>query len=440
MEIKITHKRDMSHTYIQFNGGTIAAETYPVQILMHGLVDGILPCSLYAVDNQQIWCCENTSKQPLSTFCENRNLSGKDLVWIFGGLLQILKNMQDYLLEVNWAYLKPEELYLDLESQKIYCCIVPIHDEDIWQALYSLSHFFLGCLDQHDSQAITMAYGIFRYLANGGCRMDELWALIFGTTETEKTEDMEIPDYQQAYARTNSPQIPPEEPPIIDHKDVQRQRDLDSFFSGESDEELIRKADTENSFIWLLWIGPITLAIFLSGYLLFNFWHLNFFTRIVLFTLVTILTIFAFISWWKIGRKLDEEETEEGWMALEKNYKKQNSPRETAPEGTTLLSPEPSSAAACLIHQDTHEKILLDKPIMFLGKQPGDVDILRPEPVISRIHAKIIKSKNAYQLEDLNSKNGTYINGRILSKHQRVKLKNGDMVSFANIPFIFKGK
>lgn len=56
---------------------------------------------------------------------------------------------------------------------------------------------------------------------------------------------------------------------------------------------------------------------------------------------------------------------------------------------------------------------------------------------ISRIHAKIEKEENDYYISDLNSTNGTYVNGRLLETNETVLLNTGDEIFIANFAFIF---
>lgn len=57
---------------------------------------------------------------------------------------------------------------------------------------------------------------------------------------------------------------------------------------------------------------------------------------------------------------------------------------------------------------------------------------------ISRRHARIIRGNDdaSYYIADLDSKNGTYLNGKRLIKDSVVKMKDGDMVSFAEYNYI----
>ncbi len=71
----------------------------------------------------------------------------------------------------------------------------------------------------------------------------------------------------------------------------------------------------------------------------------------------------------------------------------------------------------------------LDKPVMTVGRHE-DCDVVLVDPGISRKHAKIVLKKEGHLLQDLNSTNGTYINGRQVDKHL---LEDGDKITFGGV-------
>jgi hypothetical protein len=63
-------------------------------------------------------------------------------------------------------------------------------------------------------------------------------------------------------------------------------------------------------------------------------------------------------------------------------------------------------------------------------------DIYIPDPVLSKNHARIFYYEGDYYLQDLESTNGTYLNGKKLSK-KAVKIKDSDKITFGVICFLF---
>ena len=69
---------------------------------------------------------------------------------------------------------------------------------------------------------------------------------------------------------------------------------------------------------------------------------------------------------------------------------------------------------------------ILDKEVSFIGRHPS-AEITLPLPRISRQHAKITRSPQGYFLEDLGSRNGTFINGEEIGPVPQ-RLSTGDEI------------
>jgi DNA-binding winged helix-turn-helix (wHTH) protein len=78
--------------------------------------------------------------------------------------------------------------------------------------------------------------------------------------------------------------------------------------------------------------------------------------------------------------------------------------------------------------QYANEHWVMDKEEIILGRD-DEADIVLPERQISRRHVRFFKSDNQYYVEDLNSRNGTWVNGqRIEGIHE---LFDGDEIHVA---------
>jgi len=70
----------------------------------------------------------------------------------------------------------------------------------------------------------------------------------------------------------------------------------------------------------------------------------------------------------------------------------------------------------------------LDKSEMLIGRVP-ESDIILPDRQVSRRHARIFRRGDTYYIEDLGSKNGTWVNGQPL--HGVRPLEDGDEIQIA---------
>lgn len=81
--------------------------------------------------------------------------------------------------------------------------------------------------------------------------------------------------------------------------------------------------------------------------------------------------------------------------------------------------------------------VYLDRDITVIGKLETAADAVINMPTVSRIHAKIRKRDGEYYLTDLNSRNGTSVNGQILKNGEDRLLEDEDEVDFAQARYIF---
>lgn len=86
----------------------------------------------------------------------------------------------------------------------------------------------------------------------------------------------------------------------------------------------------------------------------------------------------------------------------------------------------------------TDEIIVINKSVFRLGKDKSCVDyVVTNNNTISGSHADIVSRNEQYYVVDLNSKNKTYINKRVLPSQYEVEIFSGDTLRLSNEDFIF---
>jgi len=95
-----------------------------------------------------------------------------------------------------------------------------------------------------------------------------------------------------------------------------------------------------------------------------------------------------------------------------------------APPGTLVVM------AVLLITQgpDAGRKFALEGDLTVLGRQ-ADCAICLASKAVSRQHAQIVKTLTGFQVEDLHSSNGTFLNGKQLAAHSRVAITDRDAIA-----------
>ena len=106
---------------------------------------------------------------------------------------------------------------------------------------------------------------------------------------------------------------------------------------------------------------------------------------------------------------------------------------------TVVLSAGTVSGPASLVSKEPGElaTIYLNEDLTVIGKLETACDAVISLPTVSRIHAKIRKKEENYFLSDMNSRNGTSVNGRLLRPDEEYQLEPEDEVDFAQARYIF---
>ena len=78
-------------------------------------------------------------------------------------------------------------------------------------------------------------------------------------------------------------------------------------------------------------------------------------------------------------------------------------------------------------------KYSVDKDNIFIGRNLDWADIKILHFLVSRKHAEIIKKDSNLYIKDLNSKNGTYINGKRIASNEEVEVRKGSIIAFGDV-------
>lgn len=79
--------------------------------------------------------------------------------------------------------------------------------------------------------------------------------------------------------------------------------------------------------------------------------------------------------------------------------------------------------------------IIVRQGSVTVGKMRQQCEVVLMAPAISRMHARLEYRQGAYYLKDLNSRNGTFLNGERLMPQEARAIEHGDRVAFADIQY-----
>ena len=79
--------------------------------------------------------------------------------------------------------------------------------------------------------------------------------------------------------------------------------------------------------------------------------------------------------------------------------------------------------------------IVIDKPVLLIGRQPNGDIVIQSSSKVSRRHCCFAQVNGRYLVRDLGSMNGVRVNG---SRINECQLQSGDEVAVGDVYFVFK--
>ncbi|MHB1293979.1 MAG: protein kinase domain-containing protein [Anaerolineae bacterium] len=111
--------------------------------------------------------------------------------------------------------------------------------------------------------------------------------------------------------------------------------------------------------------------------------------------------------------------------------------------GTPFVAPLPP--VLTLVRPESgHWEYPLRSEQSLIGRHGGtlpvdlDLDFYDPEGFVSRNHARVTVQQRRYHLEDLESANGTYVNGQRIAPNTPILLRNGDRIRMGRVVLRFQ--
>mgnify|MGYP004476050987 CR=1 FL=1 len=103
----------------------------------------------------------------------------------------------------------------------------------------------------------------------------------------------------------------------------------------------------------------------------------------------------------------------------------------------TQLWDESMESGAYLLADGTREKISIAGPVFRIGRNPGYVDYVIDNNSVGRIHMNLLQKDEGYFAVDINSKNGTFIDGNRLNPNMEYPLSDGCHLRVGSQGFTF---
>lgn len=494
--MKIGYRRDLNRNYLIVSEIDDQSRAYEIRMFEKNGIRGFLPLQVRRVNGQMELWLDISGKQSVELLFENRLMSGADMENLLHGISESMEEGGRYLLDSRGILLLPEYIYLDQDNGNVFLCCIPGSDEG--DNCRKLGEYVLKHLDHSDSRAVRMGYAFYAQTLEENfsfsaavqsalqAAREEKGRLLKGGTdalpyhESRSAEETALlKTAHQTGIRTHAPARQPEEQNLgREENDPGEESSSDSILPetftvqsrGTKSRKKRRNKEVKGILLFVIIIAALSVLyvgiVFLTGMDLSQAGGLGF-----LFVAV-IWLVFRQIQkrserkrnrWSDTDEEPDYEDEEDELMAAlmedmpedaypemlnakktengaENGMEKKTGAAETGfrePGGKTRILSVKAAGPRLVSCADGME-ISLDKPNMIVGKSAGQADICIASDVVSRIHARIEQIDGCAYVTDLNSTNGTSLNGKILMPGEKMKAEEGDEIAFAGCRYILR--
>lgn len=460
--MQIDYKRDLNHTYVILQEEKEPdTASYQIRMLLTNAIPGLLDCKIGKMDDKTLFYYEVTSRQSLQSVFEQRSIGAEVLRKLFEQLLDLLEELGQYLLVPDGLVLQPELVFADANLENFSFCYLPGkqgHTGCFQKQIRELMEYLLPKLDHQEQDAVVLGYGLYREISAEIFSVETIQALLYQTGK-EKKETTEQEGKERS--REENPPVQMEE---MRWEEREAEAAAENFFVEAEEEK-----DEGN---WKNIVEAVICIGFLGGVLALRWtqaetvWYLVLGGAAAVVGIVSLaLELFSEYQNRKGLKQKDgtwnpQSDTEQqGWRrdfsvekekTWEKNEEQENRKMHSLMElegqeedlfgKTELLTSPEDEGRAYLIPIDPIDLPLIpiERGSTLIGKLSAAADVILPYRTVSRLHAKLVSTEEGDYLLDLNSRNGTTVNGVPLMGETKRKLEDGDDISFAGKKYRYK--
>lgn len=410
-------KNEFDHSYIMIHAAKEVQQTYPFQMITQNTIPGFLSCKLRYIEEDAYYSYDITSKRSLEKEYQEAKMGFMDVKDLFYSMNRILKKASEFLLEKEGFVLDPQYIFRDLETEEMSCLYLPellAKEEGNAKGKYrELADFLLDKTDHKDEHAVNTVYQFYKMSKEEYFSFDSFVGFM-------EKEELLLQAEQRRKEERREKASPPENNRLSLEEEIEERQIPE-----------IGKKKSSNLFAFL-WISGILFAvgfIVTAAYVCVpSLRSLALYLLIPGISMMGMAVILAVRSMYSFYQNKKEEEWQEPQTPVTvEDYFDDILDRETVYFDEDMYY--------CLKWKEGHfsrEFHLTEFPVT-VGKMKESVELHIEDASVSRLHARFKEKGNAIVLQDLDSTNGTVVNGTRLAAGEEITIRRNDEIQFGKI-------
>lgn len=442
--MQITYKRNGMKNYLIVKSEKDDAPGLREKMIVRNDIEHLARMTPQSIDGHLYYYYDIQGMVSLETLFSSRTLSEPEISAVLNGLSGLLSELQRYLLSPEEVLFAPSVVWLMPDTLTPMFIYVPGLDRDDTYSVHSLAEFLTEHVGESDRAAAAIAY---RYL-----EAVETGYIIPEYNFPGISDHASHDPYQTALEKGSDPVSPVDPDRYWDLREGISEEMKPFFEHTETDEKRDHRKKISYLLLGMVIFAAIVYIVFVLDPSLFPIYltddeYLAAGAAIAIAFAIVLMSV-MFICGRRNDTPQDQSLKSEDFPPDTNNrsedridYLEFEGQSSDADDEKTVLLRGPVYNAnrkthPVLTYKDGRNIDITTLPFL-LGKMKTRVDGVIDGTGISRIHAMIKEMDGKFYLSDLNSLNGTVINGAVLNANETVEIREGDIISFADTAMTF---
>ena len=398
-----------------------------------------------------------TSKERLSHAVKNKGLTLKNYFKLLFNIISILDDSKIYLLDENHYLLYQDFIFIDRDFNEIYLLYLPIKNlkgkdtvqSELKQLSIDLIRFVKDLKGDEFQKLMSVFYGDEFHLS----QLKERLLLLFNENDLSETNEVVQSETPNKAKKGKEKDRQKQKQSVKQRKETEGEKETKAKKETKEARELAPLTERQKVILFVI-------SFFITA-LLWKFYLIRpdegwFFITVGLTVLVADMDLIILKIWRPSFKrrqssislspsesKIEKPKTKgkPGSVSYYQNLKKETTILAKADETVWLNEDHEKNTLPEAFLQVNRggkmEEIRISGKHFLIGRDPLVVNYVENSRGISRLHLEIEYKETGYQVRDLASKNGSYLNQQKLLPNIFYPLRKGDVLKIAAVEFIF---
>lgn len=380
--MEITYQRNLHKSYMCIETTEDIIKEHELMVLQKYKVPQLLPLQIMIQDGAVQYWFEITGKQQWADYLAGKQVGIGELKKILFSMEQLCEKIPEFLLKEERICLLPELLYVDFAEETVYFTYLPFLNGSFPEEFRRWMEETLKNIDHQDRACVELAYNIYEKSREENVSMQKILGEISGEEQNVFPESPKRKMTEREEAETLMQE---KKGKVTKEKGKRILR-----IQGDKFEDIIEEI-------------PSAVKEYIKN-----------------------KVPKKFQNYLKSSEKKKIQKAASELLQSEGYHTEPLTKKTERPEGR-------------LVYQGEHgyADFQIETEEYLIGRDSRCVNGQIRNDGISRVHARITRRNGTYYIEDMNSTNGTYVNGELLERYRIKKLNANDWVRFGIQEYLF---